>query len=206
MKRAFDFALIKEPKRRKVFIDVGGHIGETLRRFQQQVSDASEYEIYTFEPDPDSFKYIDAFFAGMKNLTLLRACLGREDKMIDFYRGSINYGEGGTIIEKKQTGGVNYDKPIKVECINFARWFRENINEGDYVVLKMNIEGGEYDLMELLLDEDLTGMINKAYIHLHSHKFPLGEQRDRFNRIEARFWKEAKCIKYMSNKEQYRFE
>jgi FkbM family methyltransferase len=205
MKKVFEYAVTKEPKRRKVFIDIGGHIGETIRQFCKQVADHDEYEIYSFEPDPRSYKILDSVLYGMKNLTTINACLGAGDGMVDFYCGGVNYGEGSTAIENKQTGGVDYDSPVKVECIDFGRWLKENIKPEDYVVVKMNIEGGEYDLMELLLDRNLTGLIDKAYIQLHAHKFPFGEQRERFNKIEARFWREAECTKYMSNKGSYSF-
>jgi len=201
MKKVFEYVVTKESSRRKVLVDIGGHIGETIRKFYREVSDADEYEIYSFEPDPNAYKYLDTLLHEMRNLTIVNVCFGKEDGLVDFYQGSANCGEGSTLIVNKQTGGVDYNKPIKVECLNLARWLRENINDGDYLILKMNIEGGEYDLMELLLNEDLTGMIDKCYIHLHANKFPLGKQRKRFNEIEARFYEEAKCTKYMSNKE-----
>jgi len=205
MKKVFDKVLENKSKRRKVFIDIGGHLGESVRQFYMQVPHSNEYDIYTFEPDRTCFNAIDVLFSEAKNVEVINACLGREDGFTDYYPGNANTSEGGTIVTGKQTGAVAYDKPEKVQCINFARWLRENIDEDDYVIVKMNIEGGEYDLMEQLLDEDLTGLIDKCFIQLHSNKFTMGEQRDRFNRIEHRFWKEAKCIKQMGNKEVFDF-
>lgn len=206
MKHVFDTILPRKSKRRKVFLDIGGHIGESIRKFYREVVDADEYEIYTFEPDPSSYQLLDKMFYEMKNLVIENACLGKEAGMVDFYRGKVNYGEGGTLVRNKVTGKIDYSKPIKVECINIAEWVRNNINEGDYFIVKMNIEGGEYDLMEILLDEDLTGHIDKCFISLHAHKFPVGQQRQRYHQIESRFFNEGKCIKYMSNKETYSFE
>jgi FkbM family methyltransferase len=205
MKEIFKKVLRKKGGGRKVFIDIGGHLGETVRRFYREVSDAGEYDIYTFEPDLETFKLLDANVGHIKNVNIVNAMMGTKDGMVDFFVGQANQNEGGTSLKGKQTGLVNYDKPTKVESMDLARWLRSNINKDDHVVLKMNIEGGEYDLMELLLDEDLTGLIDECFIQLHAHKFEHGEQRHRFHEIEARFWTEAKCEKYLKNKGFYPF-
>jgi FkbM family methyltransferase len=205
MKEVFKKVLKKRHGKRKVFIDIGGHLGETVRRFYREKPDADEYEIYSFEPDLDTFKLLDANVGHIKNVTLVNAMMGTKDGMADFFVGKANQNEGGTSLKGKQTGRVDYQKPSKVESINLARWLRSNINTSDCVILKMNIEGGEYDLMELLLDEDLTGLIKKCFIQLHAHKFEHGKQRQRFQQIEARFFNEAKCKVFMKNKGFYPF-
>lgn len=192
----------KKNSRRKVFVDIGGHLGESVRRFYREVSDAGEYEIYSFEPDLATFRILDANVGHIKNVNLINACVGNKDGMVDFYVGKHNQNEGGTCSKGKQTGGVDYVHPVKVESVDFARWMKANVN-GDYVVVKMNIEGGEYDLMEKILDEDIR--IDKCFIQLHAHKFEQGPLRQRYQAIESRFFNEAKCKKYMTNKGSYPF-
>jgi FkbM family methyltransferase len=204
-KSIFDAILSKNGSVRKIFIDVGGHLGETIRRFYREKDDAHEYEIYCFEPDLETFKKLDANVSQVKNVDMINACLGTEDGMVDFYRGRINQNEGGTTVTGKQTGAVDYKKPVKTENVDIARWMRANINEGDQVVLKMNIEGGEYALMEYMLKEDLTGLVGKCFIQLHAHKFGQGEQRQKFQQIEADFFNNAKCKCYFRNKGFYPF-
>lgn len=201
-KKVFDKILQTKTGKRKIFIDIGGHLGETVRRFYREVPDADEYEIYSFEPDFETFKKLDANVGHIKNVNLINAMMGTRDGIVDFFVGRDNQNEGGTSIRGKQTGKVNYEKPIKVESINLARWLKSNV-DGDYVILKMNIEGGEYDLMEMMLDEDL--LVDKCFIQLHAHKFEHGEQRQRFQRIEAKFYNKAKCKKYLTNKGFHKF-
>jgi FkbM family methyltransferase len=205
MKKVFDAVLAKKSTKRKVFIDLGGHTGETVRRFYREMNDADEWEIYSFEPDAETFKLLDENIGHIRNVNLVNACASRKDGIVDFFAGKANQNEGGTLVTGKQTGRVKYDKPTKVESVDFARWFRANITNGEQVILKANIEGGEYDLMELLLDEGLTERIDKTFIQLHAHKFEHGQQRQRFQQIEGRFWNEAKCEKYLTNKGFYPF-
>lgn len=205
VKKVFEKVLQKKGGGRKVFIDLGGHLGETVRRFYREVDDADEYEIFSFEPAPDVYYKLYQTIGHIKNVNLINAAAGKADGNIEFFPGSHNDGEGGTSLKGKRTGGLNYEKPIKATSINFARWFNTNVNGKDHVILKMNIEGGEYEIMELLLDENLTERIDKCFIQLHAHKFEHGEQRQRFQQIEARFWNEAKCKKYLTNKGSYKF-
>lgn len=201
-KKVFEKVLEKKKGKRKVFVDIGGHLGETVRRFYREIPDADEYEIYSFEPDLETFKLLDANIGHIKNVNLVNAMMGTKDGIVDFFVGRDNQNEGGTSLKGKCTGGVNYEKPSKVESINLARWLKSNVNS-DYVILKMNIEGGEYDLMEMMLDEGMS--VDKCFIQLHAHKFEHGWQRQRFQEIEGRFFNEAKCKKYLTNKGFYKF-
>ncbi len=53
---------------KKVFIDGGAHIGESVDLFFELYPDAKEYEIHSFEPNPDNHaQYIELaeLYAGM---------------------------------------------------------------------------------------------------------------------------------------------
>jgi FkbM family methyltransferase len=205
-KKAFEKLQIRPVQtQRKVMIDIGGHLGETVRRFYREVDDADQYEIYSFEPEPATFIELDRNVGHIKNVNLINAMAGLKAGMETFYVGKDNHNEGGTSLIGKTTGGIDYKQSIKVESINFADWIRDNINDGDYVILKMNIEGGEYDLMEMLMKENLTGKFNKIFIQLHSHKFDMGEQKERFQKIEADFYNVTKGKVFMKNKGFYEF-
>lgn len=191
---------------RKVFVDVGGHLGQSVRRFYREVEDADRYEIFSFEPEPETFRKLSENIGHIKNVRLINAAAYAGQGTLDFYVGKDNQNEGGTTQKGKLTGRVDYDKPLKVPCLDFAKWLKENVKEEDFVVVKMNIEGGEYALMAHLLKEDVTGLIDKFYIQLHAHKFPQNEQRWTFNAIEEEFCKNAKCEVFMTNKGDIRFQ
>lgn len=203
MKSLFKTLLKRRSHPRKVFVDIGAHLGETVRRFYREKPDACEYEMYCFEPHLETFRQLDNNVGHIPNVNLINACAGITDGMVDFYPGAVNDNEGGTMLLGKQTGGVRYDKPCQVESIDFVRWLRAN--KGEHTIVKVNIEGGEYPLMEHLLNKDATGDIDQFYVQLHAHKFAHGKQRQRFQQIEARFWNESRCKNYFTNKGFYRF-
>jgi FkbM family methyltransferase len=187
---------------RKVFVDIGGHLGESVRRFYREVEDADQYEIYSFEPDPETFAELDRQVGHIPNVTLVNAAMAHRDGLGEFYSGQANDNEGGTAIHGKRTGDVQYDKPKRIECVAFNRWYETN--SGDYNIVKINIEGGEYSLMDQMLEHNIVP--DKVFIQLHAHKFDQGLTRQRFHETEARFWNEYPGKKFLTDNGMERFD
>ena len=59
---------------------------------------------------------------------------------------------------------------IKVPCIDFSKWVLENFSQEDKVILKLDIEGAEYDF---LLGKDLS-RIGALGLEIHG---PYGEEK-----------------------------
>jgi len=143
-------------------------------KFYREVEDANQYEIYCFEPEPETFKILQKQTALIKNVNLINKAVGILDGNINFYPGQVNHNEGGTLILGKLTGAIDYKHPIVVKSIDFVWWLRRNFTKKDFIIIKINIEGGEYVLMLDMLEKDITGMIDQIYIQLHAHKFKMG--------------------------------
>jgi FkbM family methyltransferase len=60
-----------------------------------------------------------------------------------------------------------YD-PIEVDAFNFCNWLRDNFNHDDYILIKMDIEGSEYDVLEQCIKEDVLKIINCINVEFHS--------------------------------------
>jgi FkbM family methyltransferase len=190
MLKIFERILNKYTKRKanepqKIFIDIGGHLGESVLQFYQDVDDALKYQIYSFEPNPEAFKIMQKNLGRLKNVQMIQKAVGIDNDIVSFYPGLVRYGEGSTILPGKKTGAVDYANPIKVEMIDFIAWWIENIhlNVNDKVIVKINIEGGEYPLISRLLDTKLLANIHALYLSLHSDKF---ENPQVFKTIEDR--------------------
>jgi FkbM family methyltransferase len=206
IKKIFE-KILNRPKstRRKVFIDIGAHLGQSVKRFYKEVDDADCYEIFCFEPEKKTFEVLSDRLGKFKNVTLINKAAAIKDGTMPFFVGRHNQNEGGTIFEGKVTGGVDYKNAQMVESIDFSKWLKENVSEDDYVVIKINAEGGEYPIMGSLLINNITHLIDQIYIQLHAHKFKQGKTRQDFQKIESAFWNEAKCEKFFKNKGFERF-
>ena len=176
------------PGQRKVLVDIGGHIGESISSLYQQVDDAAKYQIFSFEPHPIAFKQLTQNSQQLKNVQLINKAMGPADEIVPFYLGYSNCGEGSTTLLGKKTGAIEYSQPVNIEMVDIYQWFQENIYPDDFVVVKINIEGGEYPLLVRMLDTQLLNQISRLYVQLHSEKF---ESPGTFQFVEQRLEKET---------------
>ena len=53
-------------------------------------------------------------------------------------------------IKEKKTGNIHARPPIKVNCIDFSKWILDNLVSTDRIILKLDIEGAEYEIIDSL--------------------------------------------------------
>jgi len=163
---------------KKIFIDAGANTGQSFKTFVKNYPDAKEYKIYAFEPSASEriSRKIKGNCQQVKrkghDIEHIRAAVGTTDGFIDFYDlGS----ESSTTEFSKLAGRDNFSKRLlekskrKVTCIDLAR-FINSFPEDTYIILKMDIEGGEYELVPHLHTAGALKKVNKLYIELHAYK------------------------------------
>jgi len=188
----------------KIFIDIGGHRGQTIDQFYAEVADASSWKIYSFEPLKFDLlvKNVDKY----SNVICINAAVGRSSGVVKVYPSMKGNGLGSTTLWGKVTGGVAYNKGVDTKEIDFVRWFNNTVQDGDFVVLKMNIEGGEYILMP-----DLVKILPKLaglYIMLHHNKFKKElqpEMLETFERFKLEVFK-YKTVVFFCFDGKYKFD
>uniref|UniRef100_A0A6M3K231 Putative methyltransferase n=1 Tax=viral metagenome TaxID=1070528 RepID=A0A6M3K231_9ZZZZ len=210
-KTIYEGILNEKPTKRKVFIDIGGHLGETVRRFYREVEDARFWEIHSFEPHPVCFRKLCEVTRRMKNVscyeTAMVGHLSAGSRLL--FPGNENVGEGSTFCLGKTTGKVDYTNPLEVVTTAIGEFLAWKIQPTEHgVVLKMNIEGAEYELMKAILDENLIVLFSQIYIQTHKHK--LHESAfEAHKQLEERFSKaaqEAGVQVFMTEKGMAKFQ
>ena len=58
----------------------------------------------------------------------------------------------------------------KAECFDLSLWIKNNFTKDDYIVLKLDIEGAEYEVLQKLYDDSTMEYINKLYCEIHGTK------------------------------------
>jgi len=171
----------------KVFLDLGGNLGQSVRRFYSEVPDAYTWRIYSFEPIE-----FDSLVAGTKkysNVVCIKAVVGIKEGKTTIYPTGKLQRQGSTTEFGKTTGGVLYDNGLEVDEIDFVKWFKSFVRPGDFVIVKINIEGGEYRLMPYL--PKILPQVSGLYIKLHHYKFK-DLQKSRMIKIYNQFKEQAK--------------
>ena len=48
-----------------------------------------------------------------------------------------------------------------------SKWITENFDKDDYIILKMDVEGAEYKVLEKMINENTINYVNKLYVEFH---------------------------------------
>jgi FkbM family methyltransferase len=165
-----------EKNNEKIFIDCGANMGQSVDNFIEKWTDCKDYTILSYEANPRLASYFDRF-ANLKNFKFKQEAIWIYDGVIDFYL--CNSGNASSsIIGTKLTG--NLDKhPTTVKCVDIDRIIRQYSKE-DSVLLKIDIEGAEYELLEYMLAKNTFELVDRLYIEFHNGKVHKTKEDDKY--------------------------
>ncbi|OYV93442.1 MAG: hypothetical protein B7Z60_08730 [Ferrovum sp. 37-45-19] len=149
-----------------VVVDLGGYQGQ----WASDIHARYRCPVHVFEPVPMFADAIEYRFAANDLVNVHRLAAGDHDGFLDISvakdASSVYVGDGET---------------MRIEIRDFCTWCQQNGIE-EIGLLKINIEGGEYDLLEHLL---ATGFITKVrFVQVQFHDF-VPNAETRMERIKA---------------------
>lgn len=152
---------------RRVFLDVGAHLGETLAEVRRPCWGFDR--IVCFEPASACWSAIRS--QADSRVTLVEGALWTTDgELLLHDPGTI----GASLAEAKARGSTTE------VCRTFdaAAWFDRWLNDGDLVFMKVNVEGAECDLLEHLHRTGRLGRVRHLLVHFDVRKIPGQEHRE----------------------------
>ncbi len=154
---------------RRIFLDLGGHKGESTTFFRKHHPKSDQFEYFIFEPLPGNIVHC----ANLDNVTIIPKAASIMDGKAMLYTGLP---ESGSLSDQKRSGGLDGETGIQVETIDFSYWLDLIIDPlPSEIWLKMNIEGAEYAILDLLDDRGLIPFIHRYLIQWHWVKVNLSE-------------------------------
>ena len=145
-----DYPLNKD----SVVFDVGGYQGD----FAEAISSRVPSTIHVFEPVERYIELLQKRFMDRPHIHIHPFGLGAKSETLTIEIAN----EGSSLIQKSENGVV--ESCQIVSFIDFVK--NENIKSID--LLKINIEGAEFDLLEAILKTDWVGKIQHLQIQFHS--------------------------------------
>ena len=146
---------------RAVFIDVGGHRGETLDEISKPLWLFDR--IFCFEPQLDCVKSLrETFRRG--NIRIIPAALD------DATGTRILFGSemGASLFEDK--ADIDSNRQQQIHTLRSAEFFRQHIHDDDLVIMKLNCEGAEGRILRDLMESDELHKIGNVMIDFDLHK------------------------------------
>lgn len=151
---------------KKVFIDCGANLGQSIDNFIKKWVDWREYDILSYEANPSLVPHFERF-SSVSNVKFENAAVWMQDGTVDFFL--CNQGNASSsLVGTKVTGNLD-KKPTTVRSVDIDRVVRQYTKE-DYVILKMDIEGAEYELLDYMLNKGTFDLIDVLYIEFHTNK------------------------------------
>lgn len=157
----------------KLFIDCGGHDGCSTIKFK--LSNPT-YDIITFEGNPELWPYYE-------NLPtqLIK-------KLVNNYTGEVEFtidpvdADGSSIVKEKN---IDFHRKVKNEdcavivipCIDLSEFVQQKAQYYQEIVLKLDVEGAEYAILEKMHQDGTLKYITKLYAEFHWNKIDMPKEQ-----------------------------
>ena len=152
-----------------ICIDCGANIGEITLKLASKGS-----IVYAFEPNPYAYSVLCERTSSFENVKPInKGVLDKNDTMKLYMhewsdQDEIEWSVGSSLLDYK--GNVLSDKFVEIEVIDLISFIRE-LNRR-VRVLKVDVEGVEYEILEKLIDENIYKKIDFIFVETHEKKIP----------------------------------
>lgn len=164
-----------------LILDCGGYKGE----WSEKIFSMYQCNIMIFEPVKKFYDIIKNKFIGNEKIKVFNYGLSDEEKNVD-----INLLDDGSSVFVDGTNKEN----IKLRSIyNFIN--DNKINKID--LLKLNVEGEEYNILDNIIDNNLTHIINSYQIQFHEVIDNYEERRKKIIKNLNNTHKQTYCYLYV---------
>lgn len=165
-----------------VLLDLGTHYGQGLEMFIRQFNVDESWIVHTFEANPVTHKiFVDQHHHKYPWVV-------HHNEAITNYDGTISLniesppnegetGQGTSIVDLEHwapwDGAIrdNFQTTAEVPCIDFSKFVAKHFSPYDNIVVKMDIEGAEFDTLDTMIKDGTLKWINFIAVEWHSRFF-----------------------------------
>lgn len=137
-----------------IIFDVGGYDGSWASEIQQKF----DSRVFIFEPVPHFARNIKKMFTGNDKVQVLAYGLSNKNDTL-----SISLGADSSSFHIKTKDDVMY-----AEVREFSNELLLSLGIHEIDLMKINIEGGEYDLLELMIQNGTIKCVKNLQIQFHN--------------------------------------
>lgn len=157
---------------RRIFIDCGGHDGCSVVKF---LSERPDFECVTFEPNPVFRRYYRFLPTDLRQ-SAVTTYDGRIEMLLDPVDA-----DGSSILDNKKIDAKNFISNdqcprLTVNAVDLSRFIEQSISRDDYVVLKLDVEGAEYAIIDRLVDTGTIEFVDELFVEFHGEKLGMSER------------------------------
>jgi FkbM family methyltransferase len=178
--------------RESVVWDLGGYQGD----FAASVHERYGSKVVVFEPVPSFFRHCSDRFLGMPDIRCLPFGLGAHNGRLQISQDS----DASSFVRTSRSGGEGLSAEIRAVP---EVW--EELATRCVDLMKINIEGGEYDVLESLLSAGLIGQVKHLQVQFHDFVADAVKMRDSLRQRLSHTHRQDWCYEFVWESWSVRF-
>ena len=168
------------------FFDIGANVGQTFDQFLSQTTEYDGWTIWCFEPSPRHFAQLLENCARYRDRYIINICpfgIGEYSKLLRFYEKDDPMGDSfeERLWNDHEPKNINNGYTVIAHALSIQEVIDELIPEEDSVIVKLDVEGSEYGILESLA-LDTPKQIKKLLVEWHN----IGSPHDTPENLVAR--------------------
>ncbi|KFK24641.1 hypothetical protein AALP_AA8G005900 [Arabis alpina] len=181
-------------KSRYVYVDVGARsygssIGSWFKK--EYPKQNKTFDVFAIEAD----KAFHEEYKIKKKVQLLPYAAWVKNETLSF---EINHDPGKEVEAKAKGRGMGRIQPVTknsgddtggevnlIQGFDFADWLKKNVRDRDFVVMKMDVEGTEFDLIPRLIKTGAICLIDELFLECHYNRWQRccpGQRSQKYNK------------------------
>ncbi len=167
-------------KEKTIFIDCGSNLGQGYENLTQALELKND-EVHMFEPSKYCYEKLVEKYSSYPNIHLNQKAVWNKNETrilnIEFCPIENGYYGGATNILMENFKILERDKELmdewppkvsdEVECIDLSEFILKNIDTHQKIILKIDIEGAEYEVLDKMIDDDTLRYIDTIAVEWH---------------------------------------
>jgi FkbM family methyltransferase len=157
--------LLKIGNMAKYFIDCGAHCGESILMAKQRFGE--DTITISFEPVPYLAKQLKEIHKEDNSVYIQNSAVWIEDTTKKFFISDM-YTDGSSLLTS--LNNLKEDQYVEIPCFDFSSWLKNTFSQDDYIILKLDIEGAEYEVLNKMIEDKNMNLVNEFWGEWHDMK------------------------------------
>jgi FkbM family methyltransferase len=164
-KQSLELVQIENLNENSVVLDLGSNWGDVLKGLE-----SCGCKVYAFEPHPFFYNYMKEEYGDNDNFIISdKAAWTKNEERKFYFKNSREAKNGGATLMSEKTNIIDPYLFDIVECFSISDFIKEI---GHVDVLKIDVEGAEYEILYSILESGAHEKIRSIYVEDHERKMP----------------------------------
>lgn len=176
------FMPTKSNKPRSFFFDGGTHFFQGFLQFADKYEIDSSWNCYSFEANPITYQLSQSRKPSGFNIDHRLQALLDKETLVEVHCAKEHGGDftsqGSNVLEQVPGSdgpmGMRFDYDAErrlVQSIRFSDLLVNTVKPEDFVLVKLDIEGAEFAVLDDLIETGAISLINDLYVEFHERFF-----------------------------------